>query len=132
MSNNARQLLLRLGPLLLALLALGGWFRAVETDPAWLTRNLLPLLLVAGLAGLTIHHGSGTWTGGGWRLPLALLGFAIPTIGLSSYLHYAASVNLDDMFADGHGELFRFLPVYTIGAGSIGFVIGWIVGRNVK
>ena len=28
-------------------------------------------------------------------------------------------------------QLFRFLPVYTLVAGGIGFIIGWIVGRNV-
>jgi hypothetical protein len=35
------------------------------------------------------------------------------------------------MFAEGPGDLFRFLPVYTTGAGAIGGMIGWIVGRNV-
>lgn len=132
MSGHGRKLVLRLGPLLLALLLLGYWFREVETDAEWLLRNFVPLLLVAVLAMLTLQRGGGTWTGNGWRMPLGLLGFAIPTIGLSAYLHYAASVNLDNMFANGYGELFRFLPIYTIGAGSIGFIIGWIVGRNVK
>jgi len=28
-------------------------------------------------------------------------------------------------------RLFRFLPIYTVVAGAIGFDIGWIVGRNV-
>jgi hypothetical protein len=28
-------------------------------------------------------------------------------------------------------RVFRYLPVYTLVAGGIGFVIGWIVGRNV-
>jgi hypothetical protein len=28
-------------------------------------------------------------------------------------------------------QLFRFLPVYTLVAGGIGFAIGWIVGKNV-
>ena len=27
-------------------------------------------------------------------------------------------------------ELFRFLPIYTLFAGAIGFAIGWIVGRK--
>ena len=71
--------------------------------------------------------------GSGWRLPLGVAGFAIPALGLSAYLHYAWSVNLNGMFPDAvypHG-LFRFLPVYTRVAGGIGFVIGWIAGKNV-
>jgi hypothetical protein len=28
-------------------------------------------------------------------------------------------------------ELFRYLPLYTLVAGGIGFAIGWIAGRNV-
>ena len=64
-------------------------------------------------------------------MPLGVVGFAIPALGLAVYLHYAYSVNLDDMFADGPGQLFRFLPMYTVVAGGIGFAIGWIVGRNI-
>ena len=45
---------------------------------------------------------------------------------------YAYAVNLDGMFAGGAGDLFRYLPVYTAGAGLIGYAIGWIVGRNVN
>jgi hypothetical protein len=53
--------------------------------------------------------------------------------GLSLYLHYAYSVDLDGMFsgAEHPQALFRFLPLYTVVAGAIGFAIGWIVGRNV-
>jgi hypothetical protein len=66
-------------------------------------------------------------------LPLGTLGFAIPVLGLSLYLHYAYSVDLDGMFSGSeHPQaLFRFLPLYTVVAGAIGFAIGWIVGRNV-
>ena len=94
-------------------------------------RNALPPVLVVLLATAVLVRGGGRWTGRGWREPLAVAGFAVPAIGLSSYLHYAFAVNLDNMFASGAGQLFRFLPVYTIGAGAIGAVIGWIVGRNV-
>ena len=37
-------------------------------------------------------------------------------------------VTIDDMSRGSLG--FRYLPVYTIVAGGIGFAIGWIVGRN--
>ena len=54
-------------------------------------------------------------------------------MGLSLYLHYAYAVNLNGMFsgAPEPAQLFRFLPLYTIVAGGIGFVIGWIVGKRV-
>jgi hypothetical protein len=66
-------------------------------------------------------------------LPLGTLGFAVPALGLAVYLHYAYSVNLNELFGDATepGQLFRFLPFYTLVAGAIGFAIGWIVGKNV-
>ena len=124
-------LTLRLLPVVLLMAAAGGWFGHVEDGP-WLLRNLLPLLLVVVLSLVTLYRGAGRWTGRGWREPLALVGFAIPTVGLAIYLHYAYAVNLDGMFAGGAGDLFRYLPVYTAGAGLIGYAIGWIVGRNVN
>ena len=46
---------------------------------------------------------------------------------------YGDFFGLDDLFTDARqpGQLFRYLPIYTLTAGSIGFAIGWIVGRNV-
>ena len=59
--------------------------------------------------------------------------FAIPALGLSLYLHHAYSIELESLFGAARQpqELFRYLPVYTVVAGGIGFAIGWIVGRNV-
>jgi hypothetical protein len=96
-------------------------------------RNLLPLALLLLLATVTGWRGDGRWTGKGWRWPLGTVGFAIPALGLSLYLHYAYSTNLDGMFDDAQQPMrvFRYLPAYTLVAGGIGFVIGWIVGRNV-
>ncbi len=36
------------------------------------------------------------------------------------------------MFTDARfpDRVFRYLPLYTLVAGGIGFAIGWIVGRN--
>ena len=61
------------------------------------------------------------------------IGFSVPALGLSLYLHYAYSVNLNELFGDtaDTGQLFRFLPAYTLVAGGLGFAIGWIAGRNV-
>lgn len=122
---------LRLLPVLAVCAAAGAGFAAVQGNGPWLPRNLLPLLILVGLAALTLWRGGGTWTGAGWRLPLGTAGFAIPALGLACYLHYAFAVNLDGMFSAGSGELFRWLPVYTSGAGGIGFAIGWIAGRNL-
>lgn len=125
------QSLFRLTPVLFVAIAAAVWFNDVQGGGPWVIRNLLPLALLVALAAMTLLRGEGRWTGRGWRMPLGVAGFAIPALGLSCYLHYAYSVNLDGIFDDGAGELFRFLPLYTIVAGGIGFAIGWIVGRNV-
>ena len=85
------------------------------------------------LAAITLYRGDGTWTGSGFRLPLGVAGYAIPALGLSAYLHYAYSVNLNGLFTDATNPegLFRFLPIFTLVAGGIGFAIGWIAGKNV-
>lgn len=132
--NVTRQfLLIRLLPVLFVVLAAGFWFADVEDGGPYLLRNLLPLLVLFLLALLSLFRGGGKWSGAGMRLPLGTLGFAIPALGLSLYLHYAYAVNLNDMFSDARypGQIFRFLPLYTLVAGCIGFAIGWIVGRNV-
>lgn len=131
MRTSSKLLVFRLSPVVFTTLAAAAWFNDVQEGGPWVARNLLPLGLLIVLAWLSLHRGGGTWTGSDWRLTLGVLGFAIPTLGLAAYLHYAYSVNLNGMFDHGPGELFRFLPVYTVVAGGIGFAIGWIVGRNV-
>jgi hypothetical protein len=123
----------RILPVLLLLVAAGVWFSDVQDTSQYLLRNLLPLGAVLVLSLLTIWRGEGSWTGSGWSMTLGTLGFAIPAVGLSVYLHFAFSVNLNDMFTgtDNPMQLFRFLPYYTTLAGGIGFAIGWIVGRNL-
>jgi hypothetical protein len=130
---QGKTLSIRLLPVLLVLLAAAFWFADVEEGGRFLMRNLLPLLVLLLLAAATLHRGGGLWSGAGMRMPLGTLGFAIPALGLSAYIHYAYSVNLGDMFSDAQypGRVFRYLPFYTLFAGGIGFAIGWIVGRNV-
>lgn len=127
------RLLIRLLPLLLGVVVIGAWFADVQANGPYVLRNLLPPLAVVVLAGMVLRANDGLWQPADWRLPLATIGFAIPAIGLSAYLHYAYSVNLDELFSEATRpeELFRFLPVYTAGSGCIGFAIGWIIGRNV-
>ena len=129
----ARLIAIRLLPVLLVMVAAGLWISDVEEGGQYVARNLVPMAVVLVLAGLTVWRGNGHWTGSGWRLLLGTVGFAIPALGLSAYLHYAYSINLNDLFtgASDPQQLFRFLPIYTTVAGCIGFAIGWIVGRNL-
>jgi hypothetical protein len=133
MDIATRYLVLRLLPVLLVGLAAGLWFADVQQGGPWVARNLVPLVVLVALSFVTLRRGKGRWSGAGMRMPLGTLGFAIPALGLASYLHYAYAINLNDMFSDAEypDRVFRYLPAYTLGAGGIGFVIGWIAGRNV-
>ena len=133
MNARTRLTTIRVLPLLLLTIAAGAWFNEVQQGGPYVLRNLLPPAVLLLLASITVWRGGGNWTGTGWRWPLGLVGFAIPALGLSLYLHYAYSVNLNGMFDDAEqpARVFRFLPAYTLVAGGIGFSIGWIVGRSV-
>jgi hypothetical protein len=124
---------IRLLPVLLLTIAAMAYVGHVEGGDAYVARNITPMLIVIALSALTLYKGGGRWTGAGWRWPLGTLGFAVPALGLSLYLHYGYAVGLEGMFDEAIYplQLFRFLPAYTIVAGAIGFAIGWIVGRNV-
>ena len=130
---NSRLIFVRLLPVLLLVLAAGFWINDVQSGGPYVVRNLVPLALLVLLSLMILIRGDGRWSGAGMRLPLGAIGFAIPALGLSIYLHYAHSVNLDDLFTDSAfpERVFRYLPIYTVVAGGIGFAIGWIVGRNV-
>lgn len=132
-STMTRLILIRLLPLGLLFVAVVVWINDVQEGGPYVMRNLLPPAIILLLATFTLVRGAGTWTGAGWRLPMGTLGYSIPALGLSVYLHYAYSVNLNDLFtgSTNPGQLFRFLPLYTLVAGGIGFAIGWIVGRNL-
>jgi hypothetical protein len=133
MKASTFRLVVRLLPVLLVTAAAGAWFHDVQQGGPWVARNVAPLLVLVLLSFLTLWRGDGHWSGAGMRMPLGTLGFAIPALGLSAYLHYAYAINLNDMFgaAQYPDRVFRFLPAYTLVAGGIGFAIGWIVGRNV-
>lgn len=124
---------LRLLPVLFVTVAAMAYVAHVEGADAYAVRNVMPMLMVIVLSALTLYIGNGSWTGASWRWPLGTAGFAIPAVGLSLYLHYGYAVDLEGMFDDAvyPQELFRFLPAYTMGAGAIGFAIGWIAGRNI-
>ena len=94
---------------------------------------MVPMLLVILLSGITLYRGGGNWAGSGWQWLLGTIGYTVPAIGLSLYLHYGYASDLNGMYSESvfPDELFRFLPIYTTVAGGIGFAIGWIAGRNV-
>ena len=131
MNATIRGTLIRLLPVVLLVLAIAVWFNDVQNGGLYLIRNLVPVFTIVLLAALTLVRGGGRWGGSGWQMLLGTVGFSIPAIGLAAYLHYAFSVNLNGLFDQGSGQLFRFLPIYTFFAGIIGFAIGWIVGRNI-
>lgn len=125
--------MLRLSPVLLVALAAIVYVFHVEGPDGYATRNALPILGVVLLAALTLYKGHGRWAGAGFRWPLGTLGFAVPALGLSMYLHHGYVSDLHGMFSESMypGEVFRYLPLYTSFAGAIGFAIGWIAGKNV-
>ena len=90
MSNNTgKYVLLRLLPVILVSVAAAFWFNDVQEAGPYVLRNLIPLVLLVLLSGVTLYLGGGRWTGLGKRLPLGIAGYAIPALGLSLYLHYA-------------------------------------------
>jgi hypothetical protein len=133
MARVSKLFLVRLLPVLFITAAAMAYVSVVEGRDGYAIRNVMPMLVLIGLSIVTLYRGGGSWIGAGWCWPLGTAGFAIPALGLSLYLHYGYSVNLDDMFSNAADPqaLFRYLPLYTIVAGTIGFAIGWIVGRNV-
>lgn len=120
-------------PVALLTLAAAGYILRVEGTAAYPWRNLVPLLVLLLLCAVTLRRGDGRWTGAGWRWPLGTAGFAVPSLGLSLYLHFGYATDLHGMYSEAvyPEELFRYLPLYTLFAGGIGFAIGWLVGRNV-
>lgn len=131
--SAGKYMALRLLPVLLVVTATAFWFNDVQASGPYVARNLLPLALLLLLCVATLYRGDGHWSGAGKRMPMGVVGYAIPTLGLALYLHYAYSTNLNDMFTGAvyPDRVFQYLPIYTIVAGGIGFAIGWIAGRNV-
>jgi len=127
-------ILVRLLPVALAVAAAVAYVIHVEGAKGYPERNALPMLLALGLGLIVLIRGGGNWTKGGWSWLLGSVGYAVPALGLSLYLHYGFANDVGGMFSDAiyPYELFRYLPYYTTGAGGIGFAIGWIVGRNIQ
>lgn len=123
----------RLLPVLLVAAAAALFIARAETGGPYVGRNMLPLLVSVGLFAWSLRRNSGQWLRVDRRWTLGSLGFAIPAIGLSLYLHANWLYDIDGVATDATTPdlLFRFLPYYTGAAGCIGFAIGWIIGKNV-
>ena len=116
MQDRGKLTIVRLAPLVLVTIAAAFWFNDVQGGGPYVMRNLLPPVVVVALAAITLWRSDGTWTRNGWRWPLGTAGFAIPALGLTIYLHYAFSVNLNGMFDDAEkpAQLFRFLTKISL------------------
>ena len=127
-------IVVRLLPVLCLVIAAALYIIDVQGPDAYAVRNVLPLIGVLMLSFVVLYRGSGRWSGRGARWPFAVLGFAVPAVGLSLYLHYGFETDLHGMFSDAvyPREVFRYLPIYTSFAGAIGAAIGWIIGLNVE
>lgn len=133
MRSATKLVFVRLSPVLLLVTAFSAYVVHVEGPHRYALLNVVPALVALALAAWTLVRGEGKWHGAGWHWPLATLGYAIPTLGLSLYLHQGWSVDRDGMASQASDPfaLFRYLPLYTSFAGVIGFAIGWIIGRRV-
>ena len=127
-------ILVRLAPVLCVTAATLLYIVDVQGPGAYAARNALPVLAVLIMSGIVLYRGEGRWNGRGPRWPLAVLGFAVPAVGLSLYLHYGYETDLHGMFSDAvyPREVFRYLPIYTSFAGAIGAAIGWIIGASAE
>ena len=115
MGKVSKLIIIRLLPVLLIIASALAYVSHIESPGAYVMRNAVPMIILLFLSMATLYWGGGSWIGAGWRWPLGTLGFAIPALGLSLYLHFAYSIDLNGMFSNAeHSQaLFRFLPIYT-------------------
>lgn len=92
-------------------------------------RNALPLLVALAIYGFVSRR-----SGSKAKHWLAWVGFCIPALGLSTYLHLAFLLDWQQIATNAitPALLFQFLPIYVLFAGGIGAAIGWIVGRGIR
>ena len=125
---------IRAATLALPLAAVGVFIAEVETGLDTTLRNLAPLLLTLGLGVIALVRNRSDWWQPDARWPLATLGFALPAVGLSLYLHVLWHYDVDGLASKARDPrlLFAWLPLYTLLAGAIGAALGLIVGRQLN
>jgi hypothetical protein len=79
----------RLLPVIVLTAAAMAYVVSVQGPNLLAAANTGPMLVVVVLAVVTLGRGRGRWGGAGWQWPLGTLGFAVPALGLSLYLHHA-------------------------------------------
>ena len=113
----------------LLVLAFGVLTTAANTTGVFLLRNLMPAALAWVLLLWVVmrHAGDARW----W---LGWIGFLVPTLGLSGYLHLAFLNDWDGLATQAvtPDQFFRYLPIFALFAGGIGFAIGRIVGGAMQ
>jgi hypothetical protein len=100
MGKVSKLIIIRLLPVLLIIVLALAYISHIESSGAYTMRNAVPMIILFVLSIATLYWGDGSWIGAGWRWPLSTLGFAISSLGLSLYLHFAYSINLNDMFSN--------------------------------
>lgn len=132
MKPESSAIAVRALPVVLAAGVATGYVVVVEWPGPYIFPNILPMLVTIVLALVCLYRGGGRWNGAGWRWPFATAGFALPAVGVSLYLHYGYAIDRGGMASEAiePEALFRYLPIYALFAGGIGFAIGWIAGRD--
>ncbi|MEM7611464.1 MAG: hypothetical protein AAF270_07295 [Pseudomonadota bacterium] len=113
-----------------AAFAVFAWLTVIANPSGdYLLRNVLPGLIAWSVLIYILrrHPADQRW----W---LGWVGYCVPAIGLSAYLHLSFLLDWGELStrAVTPALLFRFLPFYVFFAGGIGFSIGWIVGRAMR
>ncbi len=116
------------------LLIASGYVYWVERTGTYVLRNLSPFALVAVLAWFVLMVKARRGGPLDMRWILGLVGYSIPAVGLTVYLHWCWQLDIDQIRSSAIRPdlLFRYLPAYSFVAGLIGFWIGWIVGKNLN
>ncbi|MEM8983060.1 MAG: hypothetical protein AAGC71_08545 [Pseudomonadota bacterium] len=132
-ARQRRQIAIRLTIVALPLLAVGAGIVVIEHGLGTSARNIAPLFIVLLGAAVALWRNNGRWWHPEARWILMTIGFAVPSVGLSLYLHYRWALDIDAVRTSARNVrlLFAWLPAYTLFAGAIGAALGHIVGRQL-
>ncbi|MEM1261191.1 MAG: hypothetical protein AAGH76_02215 [Pseudomonadota bacterium] len=127
------QIVIRLAIVVAPLAAAALYIADVERGLGTALRNIAPLFVVLLGALVTLWRNGGSWWQPETRWLLMTIGFAVPSVGLSLYLHHRWALDIDAVRSSARNPrlLFVWLPVLTVVSGAIGAALGRIVGRQL-